>query len=354
MRSVSKASQRTAFLLACLFLATPCHAAEDKIDRAVDAFETERTAGFTGYAIIVRQGEIVFSRGAGIADALSGASFSETTQFDIASITKTITGLLIAEEIAQGRLTPDAPLRDFFDVAESPLEDITIQQLLTHSAGLVDVVGEDAEAISLQDIVIRAAQTPLLYEPGAQYRYSNLGYSLLAAILERHWGMSYEEIAIRRLAAIDVVSTGYARVLDPAKSVRRDDGRTMYELSWGGHAPGGNLVGNGGMVSTPDDMARWLLAYSDGRLVSLKARDLARSPHVYETGEGLSYYGYGLVVEQHNTLGTIYWHNGASRHFSSHWRELADKDTIIIALSDQPRGEADRMVFALQGAMFED
>ena len=163
MKAAFKATKRTVFLLACLFLAAPCHAAEDKIDRAVEAFEAQRAAGFTGYAIIVHQGEIVFSRGAGIADALSGASFSETTQFDIASITKTITGLLIAEEIAQGRLTPDASLRDFFDVAESLLEDITIQQLLTHTAGLVDAAGEDAKVISLQDIVIRAAQTPLLY-----------------------------------------------------------------------------------------------------------------------------------------------------------------------------------------------
>jgi CubicO group peptidase (beta-lactamase class C family) len=342
------------FLLVCSIIASPCYAADGKIDRAAEAFEVQRAKGFTGYVVIVHKGQTVFSRGAGIADAQSGAPFAETTQFDIASISKTITGLLVAEEIAQGRLKTDARLDAFLEVAGTPLGKITLQQLLTHSAGLVDVVGKDAEAISLQDVVKRAAQTSLLYEPGTKYRYSNLGYSLLAAVLEEHLGLSFEKIARRRLIAVNALSTGYAGVLDPTKSVRRVDGRTICEMSWGGHPPGGNLVGNGGMISTPGDMARWLTAYSDGTLVTKEARDLARTPYVDETGEGLSYYGYGLVVEEDEKLGTVLWHNGGSRQFNAHWRELVDQQMIIIALSDQPPAMADRMVFALQRAMFKD
>lgn len=342
------------FLLACSIVASPCYAVDGKIDRAAEAFEVQRAKGFTGYVVIVHKGEIVFSQGAGIADTQSGAPFVETTQFDIASISKTITGLLVAEEIAQRRLKTDARLAEFLDVAGTPLGKVTIQQLLTHTAGLVDVVGKDAEVISLQDVVKRAAQTSLLYEPGTKYRYSNLGYSLLAAVLEERLGLSYEEIAMRRLAAVDAFSTGYAGVLDPTKSVRRADGQTICEMSWGGHPPGGNLIGNGGMISTPGDMARWLTAYSDGTLVSKEARDLAHTPYVDETGEGLSYYGYGLVIEQDENLGTVFWHNGGSRQFNAHWRELADQEMIIIALSDQPPAKADRMVFALQRAMFKD
>jgi CubicO group peptidase (beta-lactamase class C family) len=350
----SIASRLKAFLLAFSLTISPCYAAENKLDRAAETFESQRAKGFTGYVIIVHEGKIVFSQGAGIADAQSATPFAETTQFDIASISKTITGLLVAEEITQGRIKPDSRLDMFFDIANMPLGEITIQQLLTHTAGLVDVVGEDSEAISLQNVVKRAAQTPLLDEPGTQYRYSNLGYSLLAAALEQHLGLSYEEIAMRRLAAVNAYSTGYAKVLDRAKSVRRADGRTICEMSWGGHPPGGNLIGNGGMISTPGDMARWLSAFSDGRLVSAEARDLARTAYVDETGEGQSFYGYGLVVEEDDTLGTIFWHNGGSRQFNSHWRELLDKDVIIIALSDQPPSQADRMVLALQRAMFPD
>ena len=331
-----------------------CNSGQDKIDRAAGAFEMQLAEGFTGYVVILQKGKIVFSRGAGVANARTDALFAETTQFDIASITKTITGLLIAEEIAQGRLKQDTQLGSFFDIAEAPLAAVTIQQLLTHTAGLVDVVGEDAEAVSLQKVVQRAARTPLLYEPGAKYEYSNLGYSLLAAVLERHSGMPFEVFAMRRLASVNATSTGYDQALDPAKSVTRANGQTIREMSWGGHTPGGNLIGNGGMVSTPGDMARWLSAYSQGRLVSMKALTLARTSHVDETGEGRSYYGYGMVIEKDDVLGTIYWHNGGSDHFNAIWSELADKDVILIALSDQPPYRADEMVSALQRAMFEN
>lgn len=354
MKTHLKAIFWPTFLLVCSIIASPCYAADGKIDRAAAAFEAQRVDGFTGYVVIVHKGKIVFSKGAGVSDALSGAPFTETTQFDIASISKTITGLLFAEEIARGRFRTDQRLDELLDVAGTPIGKITVQQLLTHTAGLVDVVGEDAEAINLQTVVKRATMTPLLHKPGTRYRYSNLGYSLLAAILEKHLGLPYEEIARHRLAAVDVHSTGYDQVLDPAKSVRKIDGQTIRDISWGGHAPGGNLLGNGGMVSTPRDMARWLAAYSDGRLVSREATNLARTPYVDETGEGLSYYGYGLVVEEDESLGTIFWHNGGSRHFNAHWRELADQGMIIIALSDQPPVKADKMVFALQQAMFKD
>ena len=348
-----KAGIWKALLLACLVVASASCVTQEKTASIAEAFESQRAEGFTGYAIIARKGDIVFSQGAGIADAQSGALFSETTQFDIASISKTITGLLVAEEIAQGRVKPGARLDAFLDVAGTSLGGVTVQQLLTHTGGLVDVVGEDAEIISLQDVVKRAAQTPLLHEPGTKYHYSNLGYSLLAAVLEAQSGLSYEEIVMSRLSAVNARSTGYSRVLDPAKSVRRADGQTIRDLSWGGHSPGGNLIGNGGMISTPADMARWLLAYRNGTLVSEDARGLARTPYIDETGEGVSYYGYGLVVEEDKDLGTVFWHNGGSRHFNAHWRELANQDVIIIVLSDQPPAKADRLALVLQRAMFE-
>lgn len=354
MKTISKSTRLKPLLLACMLIFTSCAADADEVDRATEAFEIQSAEGFTGFVVIVREGQAIFSRGSGIADIQSGAPFTEVTQFDIASVTKTITGLLVAEEIAQGRLKPDTQLNAFFDVSDTPLAAITIEQLLTHTAGLVDVVGEDAEAIDLRDVVQRAAQTPLLYKPGEKYRYSNLGYSLLAAVLEQHSGMSYEAFAMRRLANVNAVSTGYANVFDSTNSATLADGRNISEVSWGGQYPGGNLIGNGGMVSTPSDMVRWLSAYREGRLVSAKARDLARTPYVDETGEGISYYGYGLVIEKDDALGTIYWHNGGSRHFNAHWREFADKGVIIIALSNQPPPQADRMVLALQRAMFED
>lgn len=353
MRILSSLRRSLAAFAACILLASPVSAAEENVDRIAAAFESQVEAGFTGYAIVVVDGKITFSRGAGIANAITGREMDEDTQFDIASITKTLTGVLVAQQIAGGRLTPDTRLDQVLDVAGSPIAGITIHQLLTHTAGLVDVVGEDAEEVSLEEVVARAATTPLLYEPGSSYRYSNLGYSLLAAVLERQSAASYEDQLEALLAAAGAHASGYDRVLDSERSVTRTEGQSIRDLSWGGHPPGGNLLGNGGVVSTPADMVRWLTAYRQGILVSGAALDLAHTPHVDETGEGSSYAGYGLVVEEDPDLGTIYWHNGGSQHFNSHWREFADHDVLIIALSDQRPAPADRMVLALQRALFD-
>ncbi|WP_300527733.1 serine hydrolase domain-containing protein [Maricaulis sp.] len=327
-------------------------------ERLADAFDGQVADGFTGYVIVIRNGEVVFENGAGSARQDASAehhfdiAFSRDTQLDIASITKTVTGILAAEQIAAGHLDPQAPLDTYLDVAGSTIAQLTTHQLLTHSAGLVDILGDDHEAVSLDEIVRRAARTELLYEPGSTYRYSNLGYSLAAAVLERVTGQSYETLVMQTLSAHGAAATGYAEAYDPARSVLSAQGEGVIDLSWGGHAPGGNLIGNGGLVSSAGDMAAWLGAFSRSELVSEHARDLVRTPYIDETGEERSYYGYGLVVEQHDRLGTIYWHNGGSRHFNAHWRELPDQGVLIIALANQPPAAADFMVGAMQRALF--
>lgn len=345
-------------LAVILALAAPAHSDEPAMAALDETFERQVAAGFTGYAVVVRDGEIIFERGAGIARRETGdgqafnAAFSPETQFDMASIVKTITGALVAEEIASGRLQAGTTLAEILDVEGSVIAPLTLHQLLTHSAGLHDVVGEDHEAIGLDEVVARASAEPLLYEPGTAYRYSNLGYSLLAAVLEAVSGQSYEALVRERLAAVGAMSTGYDDVYAPGRAAQSTGGEDMRALSWGGHAPGGNLIGNGGMVTTASDMVRWLGAYTDGRLVSQGAVDLAQMPHIDETGEGVSFYGYGMVVEQHPELGRVLWHNGGSWHYNAIWRALPDQGVLIIALANQPPAPADLMAEALERALF--
>lgn len=348
-------------LAACIFsigLSAPSFADESARDQLAAAFEAEVADGFTGYVIVLRDGEVVYENGAGVAREEAGAdhqfglAFSRDTQFDIVSITKTVTGALAAEQIAAGNINPHAPLETYLDVAGSPIAQLTTHQLLTHSAGLVDILGEDHEVVSLDEIIERAANTDLLLEPGSRYRYSNLGYTLVAAVLEQVTGVSYETLVMQTLSASGATSTGYAQAYDPDRTVLSEEDEGVIDLAWGGHAPGGNLIGNGGLVSTAGDMAAWLSAYSRGALVSQRARELAQTPHIDETGEGYSYHGYGMVVEQDDQLGSIYWHNGGSRHFNAHWREIPEHDVMIIALANQRPAPADAMVMALQRALF--
>jgi CubicO group peptidase (beta-lactamase class C family) len=319
-----------------------------RADQAVEALAAD---GFTGVAVIAVEGEIVYARGVGDADPQTGRPIDLDTQFDIASITKSVTGMLAAEQIASGALTADATLADFFDDVPPEMALITVHQLLTHSSGLRGDVGDDYEALDFDTLRARAFASSLRHAPGEGYYYSNLGYGLLAGILEQVTGQSYEALVIDAFSRAGAQSTGYMAAVDAERLIQFEDGTSLIDSSWGGHAPGWNLIGNGGLASTARDLVAWRAAYAGAEPLSPGAYALAHQPHQQE-GRAPSHYGYGVVVEDLPDLGRIYWHNGGSRRFSTHWREFPDQGVLIVVLANQRSVSADAMVSALTEAWF--
>ena len=315
-------------------------------------FEALVQQGFTGAVILAQDGEIIWSGTAGLADPAQGRLIDLDTQFDIASVTKSLTGMMASDLIVQGVLSPATQLGAVFSDAPEPFASLTLHQLLTHSAGLVDVVGEDAEQLSPAEQRARLYQTDLLFTPGEGYRYSNLGYSLTAQILEAVTGKRYDALLQDYMARADIHAIGYGSVYDRDRGIIFEDGQALDEVSWGGPQPGWNLIGDGGLASSARALMDWRLAYQSGRIVSPEAVSAAHRPYQAEDEEGRSYYGYGLVVEDSPTLGRIYWHNGGARRFSSHWRSYAEQGVTIIALANQWEVSADRVVFTLGQAYF--
>jgi hypothetical protein len=167
-------------------------------------------------------------------------------------------------------------------------------------------------------------------------------------------GQSYEAYLVDRLLApAGIGHTGYQSVYDDALAARNRHGEPVIDASWGGHAPNWNLMGNGGLVSTPRDMLAWETAYQNATIVSPAARDMAHAPLVRE-GEGApSFYGYGLVVEDDPQIGRIYWHNGGNPSFNSHWRVLADQGYELFATTNQRGVSADTAIAALVAALMD-
>jgi len=317
-------------------------------------FDELAEAGFTGFAAISRHGEIVFAQGAGLADPSTGRPFTLDTQFDIGSITKSFTGMAIAALIDAGRLSPDASLADFFPDVPADKAAITVQQLLTHTAGLPDAVGDDFSDEGWASVRDKAFAAELRHEPGSAYRYSNVGFTVLAAIIEVVTGQSYEDYLVEEiLAPAGIGHTGYMAVYDDAHAARNRQGEAVIDASWGGHAPNWNLIGNGGLVSTPRDMLAWQAGYQAGTLVSPQARDLAHAPLVREGDGAPSFYGYGMVVEDDAELGRIYWHNGGNPSFNSHWRVLADQGYELFATTNQRGISADTAIAALVAELMD-
>lgn len=327
---------------------------EDQIGSVQSAFEALLQQGFTGVAMIAHDDQVLWQAAHGVQNARTSAPITVETQFDMASITKTITGMIAADLIVQGELSADLTVGSVFDDAPAPYAGITLHQLLTHSAGLVDIVGRDHEQISAADQRARLYQTELLFEPGHGYRYSNAGYSLVAHMLEEATGQSYDALVQAYLRPAGANATGYQSALQPSQRVVFADGVSLEEASWGGPEASYNLIGNGGLVTTAHDLLVWRLAYQSGTLVHPEAVALAQTPHQAEDEAGRSYYGYGLVVETDPDLGTVYWHNGGARRFNAHWRSYADQGITLIVLSNQWDVSADTMIVTLIRALFED
>ena len=165
--------------------------------------------------------------------------------------------------------------------------DITLRHLLTHTAGLPDALGDDYDVLSREQLLAGALATPLVARPGAAFHYSNVGYSVLAAVVELAAGEPYERFLARHLfAPAGMRQTGYVLPRWPRRRVAveydrrgRAHGRP-FEHPWAPDGPYWNLRGNGGLLSTARDMARWHVALAGNGILGARAKRALFKPRV--------------------------------------------------------------------------
>ncbi len=300
-------------------------------------------AGASGTWVAVR-GRRVTCTGVGLADRERGIPADCDTVYDIGSVTKQFTAAAIVKLQMMGRLDVHDRLgRWVAHPMPRATAAITIQQLLTHTSGLADSLGDDYDVLSRRQLVRRAARTPLRRPPGQRYAYSNLGYSLLAVVIERASGTTYERFLRRALfRPAGMRSTGYVRPDWSRRTVAVEyDARgrsqgTPLEHPWAPGGPWWNLRGNGGMLSTATDMVRWHRALSSHRLFDRRAlREIFR-PRVREEAAGPGHYGYGWVLFD-TDLGRVAWHNGGNGWSYSELLRVPGKRAMLFWATNQWR-----------------
>lgn len=297
--------------------------------------------GFKGI-IAIQTSRASYLAGIGDKTTVTGLA-DESTLVDIGSITKSITAAAILLLAQEKRLSVTDPLSKFIQNVPLDKSEITVHQLLTHSSGLLDTVGDDHEYGLTKEVFLkRALGTKLKSEPGTNYNYSNVGYSLLAAIIEQVSGLPYEHYLRHELLKnAQLPSIGYAATYDPKKSMLTETGEDIAAGSWGGK-PNWALIGNGGLIATAPDMIRFQQKFKAGEILSSAFVKLAQMPHMRESANAPSDYGYGTVVEDHSRFGRIYWHNGSNGKFHANLTTYADKDLIVFTASNTPTFNADK------------
>lgn len=330
---------------------------QDAVTKAVTrAFATAVDEDFSGVALVRHQGRTLLHEAAGVASRAASREVVVGTPFDIGSVTKQFTAAGVLKLVEQRALALDDTLADFFDEVPNDKADITVHQLLTHTAGLPDAVGDDDEAVGREEYLERVFQRELFYEPGTVHYYSNAGYSLLAAIIEQVTGQAYEVFLHEALfEPAGMRHTGYllpAWEEPPAVGYR---GRRIDAPLRRPHDDSGytwNLRGNGGMLSTAEDMQRWHDALGTGEVLRDELVALMQTPHADE-GIGRTFYGYGWVVEP-TAAGPLVWHDGGNDYFFAQVLRYLEADLQVITLSNESSEVAESLARALASTVLPE
>jgi len=326
-----------ALLIGCSFLKSPRKKTVDRIEEYLMRAENN---GFSGSLLVAKGGKIWLAHGYGFANYEKKILFTENTVSTIGSITKQFTAAAILKLQELGLLSVKDPIGRFFSNVPDDKKGITLHHLLTHTAGFPGAIGQDFEKINRDEFIRRAMETPLLFQPGTSYKYSNVGYSLLGAIIEIVSGENYESFLNKNLfEPAGLERTGYRLPYwDPdslAHGYRRgSDWGTLLDHPWAEDGPYWNLRANGGILSTVKDLYKWHLALKTDAVLCDSSKWLYYYPHVREGENAESYYGYGWALFTTKRGTRLIAHNGGNMIFAADFRRYMDENVVIIALSN--------------------
>jgi len=296
--------------------------------------------GFSGTLLVAKDGEVVLSKGYGLADRRRGIPDTEETVISIGSITKQFTAAAILKLEMQGKLKVSDSISRYLPGVPPDKSGITLHHLLTHTAGLDSDYGDsDYEAVSRDEIIRRAMAKPLRSEPGKKHYYSNAGYSLLGAIVEIVTGGSYEKYLHDQLfVPAGMTKTGYLLPKWNKDSIaigyrRGEEWGTILSRPWAPDGPWWNLRANGGIHSTIGDMYRWHVALLGESILSNEEKGKLFTPWVPEEG-GDSFYGYGWAIFTTPRGTKLVAHNGGNGIFAADFRRYLDENTMYYIASN--------------------
>lgn len=361
-----------ATLLGALALAPPPARAQVSLTSRIDRiFSPVASPDEPGLAVLVRRdGRTIFKRGYGSRDLRSQLPIDAHTNFRLASDTKQFTAMAVMLLVHDGKLRYDEPLTELFPKFPAYGRRITIRDLLDHTSGLAayeDLMDKkyagrewyripqmhDAGVLALME-----RQTRPQFPPGSNWKYSNSGYCVLAMVVERVSGMPFAEFLRRRIFDPLGMRTTVAHVYGRNQVTNRAYGYTKDAAVWleTDQSPTSATLGDGGVYSSLDDLARWDNALRNHTLLSAREMRPALTPVKLPAGARLrptgpdgspASYGFGWFLNPYHGH-TRMWHYGESIGFRSAIERFTKDNLTIIILEN--RTDLDPAKLALEVA----
>jgi CubicO group peptidase (beta-lactamase class C family) len=216
---------------------------------------------------------------------------------------------------------------------------LKIADVLVHAAGLPEYCGDDFAPSTRSDLLTRCLAQPLLFVPGTSFKYSNVGYALLAAIVEE---ASHEDLDAylnqRFFAPAGIGPAGYelmgvshsllaeGYVKDSSRGFMLDRVRELHGAYW-------NLKGNGGMEMSADDMSRWFNAVAAGaEPIGQSMRDAMFRPRLQR--DSVNFGTYGFTVKNLPERKRVFSHSGSDGVFFSALAIIPEERLVIYTVSN--------------------
>ncbi len=294
---------------------------------------------------ILQNNKCVFDDGYGVRSLQTNEKNTVTTNFNIASLTKQFTALAILQLAEQHKLSTTNKLSRFFpDMNKQVADAVTVQQLLTHTSGIVDHYSftntthlAHAHNIDVYNAIKNVDS--LYFTPGTQFRYSNTGFCLLALIIEKVSGMSYNSYLQKNLftkanmlhttiwnekASLSEAATGYD--WDSATQHFIPSGASEHIFF--------STEGDGGIYTSVHDYRLWLKALNEEKIFSKHIVEQARSLQYAIDAKRRLGYGFGWFVDESEDDKKVY-HSGDNGGFRTYSFTIPEQGFAIVIFSNR-------------------
>jgi CubicO group peptidase (beta-lactamase class C family) len=317
----------TLLALACAGIAQAPDKA--KLDQFFDRLAEKNKA--MGSLTVVKDGKVVYTRSIGYGQ-INGAEkkpLTEANRFRIGSITKMFTAAMTLQLVEEGKLKLSDTLDKFFPQVANAKK-ITIAQILAHRSGIHDSIldpnlrpGSSANAVTKDEMLAVISKGAPDFEPDTQHRYSNSGYLFLGLIIERLTGKSYGEALQERITSRIGLKDTYTATGNI--DVNKNEALTYFYLGgdWkqASETHPSILFSAGSIVSTPNDLAKFIQALFDGKIVSSESLDQMKTMRD----------GDGFGMEPFTFAGkTFYGHTGGGDNYGA-WLAYRPEERLAVA-----------------------
>ncbi len=364
MKAQKTTFRRTTLFAVIAFLATfAISFGQSKTTQLDDLLKKYTEYGqFNGSVLVADNGKIIYKKGFGMANMEWDIPNAPDTKHRLGSITKQFTAMLIMQLVAEGKLDLQATVSKYLpDYSKVNGDKITIHQLLNHTSGTPNYTSfpkffkeMSRNPHTPTEMVETFADSTLNFTPGERFAYSNSGYILLGAIIEKVTGKSYETVLQQK-------------IFDPLKM--KDSGYDHHNVILKKRATGYEMKGSipenspyidmstpyaaGSLYSTVEDLYLWDQALYTEKLLPKKYMDMMYEKYIPAFGQ---FYGYGWMIGSMpigNTKDStaIIGHGGGINGFNTLITRIPAEKSSIILLNNTGGAPLENITIAINGIL---